>query len=417
MKKLKKLFVLLLSAVFAGSFGACAAGGSESSQKTPPASQSETNGESDSGGTGDSSSSTEEKTILEYLEGKAEKAGRVALDKLSDCPADFVLKVEGNDEIKILQLTDTQMIDPEQVRRGGGKLPDRYGDRDACIYDIVRQTVEETQPDLILITGDYVYGEYDDNGTLFREQTDFFDSLKIYWAPVFGNHDNDSNSEYSQWVDPEYPEWYARKQCQYLEGAEYCLFRTRANISGYSNYSIAVEQNGTILRSIFMMDTHGSVGTVQGLTSAQMDWYKESVEAIDAYADKTIPNFVGIHVPLKAFADAAKQYGYTGTGVPDITIPENDKGDFGTMRSAIGTWDGDDTAFQIFKANGADAILAGHLHSNNTSILYQGVRLVFGMKSSTYDKYDETMLGGTLFTLTGTQFKVELCHYEAENKN
>ena len=87
------------------------------------------------------------------------------------------------------------------------------------------------------------------------------------------------------------------------------------------------------------------------------------------------------------------------------------------MRSAIGTWDGDDTAFQIFKANGADAILAGHLHSNNTSILYQGVRLVFGMKSSTYDKYDETMLGGTLFTLTGTQFKVELCHYEAENKN
>ena len=61
--------------------------------------------------------------------------------------------------------------------------------------------------------------------------------------------------------------------------------------------------------------------------------------------------------------------------------------------------------------NGADAILAGHLHQNNASILYEGVRLVFGTKSSRYDKYAEDLLGGTIFTVTSDSFTVAPVYY------
>lgn len=154
-----------------------------------------------------------------HLKDKVTTAGRVTLETNSDCPADFVLNVEGDEPIKILQLTDTQMIDPTQVTNGH-TLPSRYTDPDKgvdyCIYDICDYVIEQTQPDLILITGDYVYGDYDPNGTLFRQQTDYFDSKGIFWAPMFGNHDGDSDSNFATWIDPEYPEWYTRKQTEYL---------------------------------------------------------------------------------------------------------------------------------------------------------------------------------------------------------
>ena len=266
MEKIKKAVAFLLSALLVGGLSACSMGGgsdSSSSDSTPIESSSSSSSSStpeEPEPPQESSSSIveeeeEEKEIPEYLETKADKAGRVTLKKTSDVPADFVLDVEGDDEIKILQITDTQMIDPLQLRKGYSAISDRYLDHDKCIYDIVTQVVEATQPDLILLTGDYVYGDYDDNGTLFREQTDYFDSLGIFWAPIFGNHDNDSDSLYSTWVDPEYPDWYPRKQCRYFENSEYCLFRTRTQISGYSNYSLAIEQNGELVRSVFMIDT------------------------------------------------------------------------------------------------------------------------------------------------------------------
>jgi metallophosphoesterase superfamily enzyme len=59
-------------------------------------------------------------------------------------------------------------------------------------YKAVRQVFEEFKPHLIILTGDFVYGQFDDNGSMFLNQIEFFDSLKTPWAPVFGNHDQES---------------------------------------------------------------------------------------------------------------------------------------------------------------------------------------------------------------------------------
>lgn len=403
MKNVAKIFAVVLTFIFMFSFTACNQE-PDNSTSTPPAEIVVT--------PGPAGEQVVEKVDgnTKYLQNKVEQAGRVKLEKTSDCPADFTINVEGEEPLKILQITDTQMIDHTQVRLGNGAVSDRYANRDQVMYDILDYVIDQTQPDLILLTGDYVYGDYDDNGSCFREQTDYFDSKGVYWAPIYGNHDNDSDSDYAVWLEEGWEEWYGRKQCQYFENATHCLFRTRTAISGYSNFSIAIKQNGEFVRTVFMIDTHGSHHTEQGIRTVQLNWFKETVNAINEYAGKTLPSYVGIHVPIYAFKLAAQQYGYTsGTFV----VPENDNGDFGHIRQnpASSDNDGNLKAFNTFKENGTDAILAGHLHKNNSCITYEGVKLVFGTKSSRYDKYDEDLLGGTLFTGAGADFTVAPIYY------
>lgn len=60
------------------------------------------------------------------------------------------------------------------------------------LFNDLRKTINDVNPDLILLTGDIVYGGYDDAGTSFTKLVDFLDGYDIPWAPVFGNHDNES---------------------------------------------------------------------------------------------------------------------------------------------------------------------------------------------------------------------------------
>ena len=389
MKKHTRLAALFLSGLFAFSLTACDTNFGQSDNNpnepsTPPTPATEvviTPG-------AENLVTRPNNSDTKYLSAKAEKAGRVSLEKNSDCPADFVLNVDGEEEIKILQLTDTQMIDSTQVRLGNGAVSDRYLDHDQVMYDILTYTINEAKPDLILLTGDFVYGDYDDNGSLFREQTDFFDSLGIYWAPIFGNHDNDSDSDYARWLEEGWEDWYGRKQCQYFEESEYCLFRTRTEISGYSNYTIAVKQNDEFIRTIFMLDTHGAHSTSQGIYPAQVTWFENTTLAINEYAGKQLPIFVAMHIQLYAFNLALQQkYGYVEGTTPNITTPENNAdGDWGFAKQNPGGHDKNLSVFNTLKNNGTDAIMVGHEHMNNYSILFRDVRLVFGTKSSRYDK-------------------------------
>ena len=142
---------------------------------------------------------------------------------------DFIVDVETGKEPVILQLTDTQI--PTSVQM------------DQKCLDYVRETVEATQPDLILVTGDLLFGRDDTEGSILEEQISVFESFKIPWAPVFGNHDNES---------PMGADW----QCEQFENAEYCLFKQRT-LTGNGNYTVGITQGGELKRVFFMMDSNG----------------------------------------------------------------------------------------------------------------------------------------------------------------
>lgn len=81
---------------------------------------------------------------------------------------DFSLNIDNND-IRILQLTDTQIINAKQRRYEERLSPIEKEKWDtntmeANCFNYIRDTIKMTNPDLILLTGDIIYGEFDDDG-------------------------------------------------------------------------------------------------------------------------------------------------------------------------------------------------------------------------------------------------------------
>ena len=59
-------------------------------------------------------------------------------------------------------------------------------------------------------------------------------------------------------------------------------------------------------------------------------------------------------------------------------------------------------------------MFVGHRHKVATSILCDGIRVTYGLKTGTYDYHDETMLGSVRITLTEDtgEMGVEYVHSE-----
>lgn len=313
---------------------------------------------------------------------------------------DFAVEVEEGKDPVVLQLSDPQLCD--------------WGSLETNCFAYIRETVEATNPDLIIITGDIVYGKFDEKGQLLLDFIEFMDSLEIYWAPVFGNHDN----ECLLGVD-----W----QCEQLENAEYCLFEQR-NLLGNGNYNVGIVQGGKILRVFYMMDSNGcsspmidrngnppesasgvnAVKTSAGFDNFQIDWYTESITTLKTIAPDVKISFA-FHIQIAAFLDAFQKYeAYDGALRPNsssaLLNPVNldwlvdvEEGDFGYIgRRMKGAWDNTNRVFLGLKELGVDSIFVGHEHCNSASIVLDGIRFQYGQKSSTYDRYNIVKPNGTI---------------------
>ena len=339
-----------------------------------------------------------------YLDAKGER--KVAEDKVvlsaGIYQPDFTVEVPVGRDPVVLQLTDTQLISLSNIT--------------SRCTDYVEETIEQTNPDLILITGDLVYGRHDPDGSLLQTLIAFMESFETPWAPVFGNHDNES-------------EMGADWQCQQLESAEYCLFKQRT-LTGNGNYTVGIKQGGQLTRVFVMLDSNGcgdaSTASLSnghtnrsvGFQSDQVAWYTQEVTALRAQNPQMKVSFA-FHVQLYVFSIAMSKYGYASSG-NDQNIWINTSTDFGHIGRPIkSTWDTSLSIFNGMKALGADSIFVGHEHCNSASVIYQGVRLQYGQKSSTYDRYNiiasdnkvqgstnnvsgTPLLGGTVMTLSQT---------------
>lgn len=322
---------------------------------------------------------------------------------------DFIVDVKHEGDIRILQITDMQLIDANQRRTpnriGGWKLTEWLPEKnDVNIYDHIKYLVKETTPDLILITGDIIYGEFDDAGSSFVEFTNFMDSLEIPWAPVFGNHDNESYKG----ID-----W----QCRQWEESRNALFK-RGEVSGNGNYTIGISQNDTLKRAIFMMDSHGC-GVEAGFRDDQLAWMRAAAAEIHK-SYPGLPLFLCCHIPTRDFLDAYLAAGYMKEPDQDwfehftkidigVSIPAANEGDFG--RKYEGICRPSAAILPLLKECGFDGFFVGHCHMINTSMMYEGIRFTFGLKTGYYDYYDEEALGGTLITLQDNAFSVKHVYY------
>ena len=343
---------------------------------------------------------------------------RVLRGKDAAFGCDFALALpHDRRQVRILQLTDMQVIDSSQ-RRVPDRLradeieawtPDRF---DALCGDHVRSLVAQAKPDLIILTGDLVYGSFDDSGSTFSWFCRMMDSLGVPWAPVFGNHDNESR----RGVD-----W----QCEMLSGCQNCLFR-RGDVTGNGNYSIALVIGERLVRVIHMVDSNGCKGSDDpavtrecGIYPDQLASISETTEAIRLANGDAVPAFMAFQIPTVDFREVEYQKGYRTDERTKYTIgvdvPSSD-GDFGfqleTHRAKLVELDG---FTDFLHETGIDGVFVGHFHATSTVIDYAGVRWVYGLKTGQYDYHVPGQLGGTLITLADGGFTVmhlpSLVHY------
>jgi hypothetical protein len=126
---------------------------------------------------------------------------------------------------------------------------------------------------------------------------------------------------------------------------------------------------------------------------------------------------MAFHIQISTFGEAFEKYNTNGS--EHIYVDYYDgksEGDFGYIGAAMkDPWDQSLTVWNSLLEYNFDSVFVGHEHANSASIVYKGVRLQYGMKSSTYDrnnyvdKYGNItvsdnlnqtpLIGGTVFTL------------------
>ena len=241
---------------------------------------------------------------------------------------------------------------------------------------------------------------------------------------------------------------------------ENCLFVPRHNYSyvdsgnvyhdvlaeGHCNYTVGLRQNGHLVNTVYLMDSHGcstndpaqDVYSTDGggrFLDNQKAWFVQSqawIKAANGGVD--VPGIGFCHHPFRAWSDQAVHYGYANTATDKIKGYDKDgnqnidsfqvihnlenlegytilPGDNGCMHKTVYKTqyvDSDYTIHDASKASGFAGWFFGHEHCLNATVTWEGIKYGFGVKSSEYDEYVSGEVGGTLIKLDNNNSNASL---------
>ena len=341
---------------------------------------------------------------------------------------DFVIDFPAGENLVILQITDTQMQGVKGARNATRRTQisnaffssGQGRNHNQRVWRYTDEAVERVKPDLMVLTGDNIYGELDDSGEMWLELIEKMDSYGIPWCVVFGNHDNESGKG-------------VRWQVEQLMKSEYCIFK-QGSVSGNSNYNLLIRQGGEAKHLLYMLDSNGCkvkpsnpgegmmpdnpdidlIVQDGGFRNDQIGWMRDSGRSIrKAYGE--VPSLLFFHIPdYTAWKLTKKIYGDRMDSFP---FTPDREGDLGTSLETLGGYD-NGRFWEYAKELDCIGMFVGHQHKVATSILCDGIRVTYGLKTGTYDYHDPSLLGSTKITLdkeTG-EMTVEYVHTELPYK-
>ncbi len=288
-----------------------------------------------------------------------------------------VLDKQAGKDYKIVLMTDLQLWTDLSAN--------------AEVYALMDELVELERPDLIILPGDNVSGIATD--MLLRQLIRKMEGYGIPWAPVFGNHDAEGNATL---------DWQADR----LEAAEHCLFRRGpSNLYGVGNYALTLRQGDEILYSLYLMDNGRYMRYEDGsfresyMDYAQIAWYRWNCAGIDAYAGKRVPNMTFSHFAPPQFRSAIETC-CTLSDDGRYYVPESLG--YGSCAYLPYAAPVDSGFFAAGKECGLTHMFVGHDHESDASILYDGVRLTYGLKTgcSPAPWNDALHYGATVVTIS-----------------
>lgn len=282
---------------------------------------------------------------------------------------------EKDSNFKILQLTD--------IHIGNGFM---CIGKDNKALQAVNKLVQNTKPDLIIVTGDMVYPVPIQSGSANNlRATKLFatlmDGFEVPWAITFGNHDE---------------EWYSlfniEDVAKVYEESEYCIFQKGPDeIYGTSNYFINIKNyDDSLNTSLALIDSNSyvpglKINVYDNIHDDQVEWYENELYKITDYygLDTLMPSLAFFHIPVNEYNDAWLKY-------KDDKNTDEVEWHYGKAGEAGEKVFAPQTRGKIFdkmvELGSTKGIFCGHDHLNDFSVTYNGIRLTYG-KSIDYLAY------------------------------
>jgi hypothetical protein len=156
------------------------------------------------------------------------------------------------------------------------------------------------------------------------------------------------------------------------------------------------------------------VCSAYGPQDDQIAWMKSSAEAAFAHLGTRVPVSLAFHIPPLESAQAVNtNYPGKNDALASISVlfKPDLNGDSGEAREAYGGfyhpqfWS---TAKEIGVVN----MFVGHQHKIATSILFDGIRITYGLKTGNYDYHAKTLLGSTLLTVSSENGTIGIQYFK-----
>ena len=301
-----------------------------------------------------------------------------------------VLKKQPGKDFVILNLTDPQLGDPEWA--------EGHMNRSVIEYT-VEKLIEKVQPDLITISGDLAWAGYTLAYDLLAE---LLEQFQIPWAPVWGNHDNQGGAECIDRIVNRYMAY------------PHFLYEKGDPAIGNGNYVIAIEEDGKIVEALVMVDSHNRVeyvreGRDEDTTDAklipeQLEWYRQQIRLLKEKGCDSATMI--LHIPPYVYREASRAAFKEGVDLKSVSLQEAEgascwnegyEDSFGVQYEGICSYPEEDGVFAVVKEEGVTKrIIAGHDHVNNWVITYDGVQLIYGLKTGAGCYWNPILNGGTV---------------------
>ena len=297
-----------------------------------------------------------------------------------------VLQKREGETFKALVLPDLQL---EENDRADGEW--------AKTTNMVTDLIEETQPNLLILLGDMVW----ENATAktMQDVADFIDSFQIPWAPVFGNHEGDTQMQVLTGLTKE-------KIIDIMEKSEYCLFEEgKKEVSGEGNYAVnlvdvSAQGEESLAWSFILMDSHGYdiESGYDHLKKDQISWYADYIQKLTILSNKgkaeetwvTPQSMLFMHIALPEYVTAYDKWVANGKDANSGYGERRKTGSEARVNSGMFN--------QILYSGSTTDVFVGHQHTNDFGVMYKGVWLRYALKTGPC-LGDLNVMGGTLITI------------------
>ena len=325
--------------------------------------------------------------------GKEENEQEKPDDFVADTNEKYEFTMSGDEFVAInfadLHINETASLSPNSI-----------------IEKTIRNSINENKPNIITFSGDNCWTE--SVLTCYKALCDFMDEFEIPYFFILGNHDRETTS--------------ASQIFNIINKSKFGHF-TKGSVddNSYGNYTISIRNRSEqLLHKILMMDSrdyctpkeedysyvespvngvyyseHFNPSTQKtekiygypiydGIRDKQIDWYKNEV-------NENVETTLIAHMPIIEYTKAIEQY---------LTAKENSNQELINQMQPIGNCSIKETVcscvknyglFDTMKTCGSTKnMICGHEHVNDFSLVYDGIRLTYAVKTGNLAYWDES---------------------------